>query len=323
MPLDEIAFEPTLIRFDLALQEAGHAFQDVENPDTQAVFKNIILPHKPFIQDYLYNGYEIPDSIMQMDFTIFLSDSITLALLDQVAQVYPKDYDFTTRFRNPSKRFTYHFPDKPFPTLATYVSGYSRAGALDMDQTFFSGKYLGLGLHYLMGDSFRYYPTEVPQFIRRRCTPEFITVLIFNSLADGLIPQPNPMNAPTLVDRMIHAGIRIEFLKEMLPEQPDSMILYYTSKQMEWATVYEGRMYKELQPNLYSVDGRMFETYLEETPYTKALSRDSAPRMGQYIGWKMVQAWRQEHPEVTISELVKEKDYRKILKESHYRPPHE
>lgn len=323
VPLDEVDFEPKVVRFDLALQQAGHAIQDAASPDTVAIFNQIVLPHKAFILDYLYNGYEIPDSIMRLDFAAFLSDSMTLDLLDQVAKVYPADYDFTTRFRNPSKRFTYFFPDKKFPEITTYVSGYSRAGAADMDQTLFSGKYLGLGLHYLMGDSFRYYPVDIPQFIRRRCAPEFITVLAFNRIADGLIAPPNPMNAPSLVDRMIHAGIRIEFLKEMLPEQPDSNILFYNAKQMEWATFYEGRVYKEIQANLYSVDNVLFETYLEETPFTKTLSRDSAPRMGQYIGWKMVQAWRNENPDITIAELIQMRDFRKILKESHYRPPHE
>lgn len=320
VPLEEVDFEPEIVRLDLSMRAAAHALQEGNRNDSAAIITEHILPQKKFFEEYLYRNNPMSDSVLIGDFTFFLSDSATLELLDAVATRFPADYDFTSHFLNPSKRFTWYFPDKPFPKIVTFVSGYSQGGPQAMDQIVFTGGHLGIGLHFFLGEDYKYYPPDIPQFIRRRCTPEHIESLAFHEMANALVAPPKITDSPTLLDNMVYAGIKTQIVAELLPNHDDSLIIFYDAREMEWAGFFEAKVFIDMKQDLFSVDTRVFSMYMDESPFTKSLSRESAPRMGQYIGWKIVQAYLKENPQTDLQELANTTDFRSLFNQAKYKP---
>jgi hypothetical protein len=138
--------------------------------------------------------------------------------------------------------------------------------------------------------------------------------------AEYLHPEPDLSQSPILLDYVITYGLWQAFLEKVLPEVPDSVRLSYTSAQWAFAEAYEAEIYKELVPLLYSSDFMKFEKYLSDKPYTPNLSGDSADRLAMLLGWRIIRAYREKHPEITWPELMKNFNHRKIFEEAKYKP---
>lgn len=323
--LDEVSYTLSVNRFDLRM--AGMV-ADWKQDSTRApltLYQSHIKPEYDFLLHWLYFGNDslLNDTIIANDLNGFLNNKPARLLFDSIADVFPEDYDFNAQLEKPLKRLRYYFPEKEIPPVYTYVTGYSEPGALTMDPIFLSGKYWGIGLHYFLGKNCRFYPPDLPAFVRRRCAPEYIPVALMQHLSEVLIPTLEPVQQPTFVERMMREGIRMNFLDKVLFETPDSMWLYYTEQQMYWAEYYEGLVYKDFLPMLYSRDFLEADKYLTDSPFTSSLSRESAPRLGQFMGYRIVKSFLATHPEVTLRDLVSRTDYNTIFKESGYRPPRE
>jgi len=56
--------------------------------------------------------------------------------------------------------------------------------------------------------------------------------------------------------------------------------------------------------------------WFEFAPFTNAenIPQDSPPQLGIYMGWQIVKAYMEDHPELSPADLLKEADAQKILK---------
>ena len=134
------------------------------------------------------------------------------------------------------------------------------------------------------------------------------------------VPQIEYNRQPQLIDFMVREGIKQYFVEKMLPHTPDSLRLYYTSEQMYWAEFYEEKNYGFLLDKLFTTDAKTKQDLLGDKPYTSSLSLESAPRIGEYTGWKIVQAYMKRHPEISLDELCSTQDYQKIFRDAKYKP---
>jgi uncharacterized protein YjaZ len=62
------------------------------------------------------------------------------------------------------------------------------------------------------------------------------------------------------------------------------------------------------------------KTFTGDAPFTTPFHRNSAPRSGTFIGYKIVRAYMKNHPDVTLEQLMKMTDYIEIYNESYYEP---
>ena len=44
--------------------------------------------------------------------------------------------------------------------------------------------------------------------------------------------------------------------------------------------------------------------YFNEAPFTKGLPKESPDRLGQYIGWKMVRKYMEQHSDLPLEKLL-------------------
>jgi len=145
-------------------------------------------------------------------------------------------------------------------------------------------------------------------------------VVLVSALAEGMVAPVDPGSQPTLLDKIIQSGIKQYFVDQLLPETPDSLKLYYSSEQIAWADEYEAFLYKDVISHLYDIDFVVHRDYLGNKPYSTHISQEAPPRIGQYIGWKIVNAYTKRHPEITLPQLCGMTDYDRIFKEARYRP---
>ena len=71
---------------------------------------------------------------------------------------------------------------------------------------------------------------------------------------------------------------------------------------------------------LYTKENSEIIKFMGEAPFTQGFPEGSPGRIGHYLGWQIVKAYMEKNSEVTISELMQEKDFQKILTKSKYKP---
>jgi hypothetical protein len=323
VPIDDVVIDLKVARLDTDMQAAAPAYKTGQAVDSSQVYRQHFAAHRAFLSDWMFGGDDriATDSVLTIVMHEFLRDSHGLALLDSVDKRLPAGYDPRTQLEPLFKRFHFYFPEKALPVVVTYVDGYPGTMQQGIDQVFISPRFLGIGLHYLVGPDFKFYPADMPMYIRRRCTIDYLPTLVAHKIAESMVPDPDLSKNPVLVDFVVQQGIRMALVDKLLgPEVPDSIKLFYTAEQMEWADYYQGKAYKDLMGDLYKLDPQLLRRYMDDSPFTSQLNRESAPRLGQFLGWKIVTEYLKKKPNITLPELVKEVDYKRVFKESGYRP---
>jgi hypothetical protein len=126
------------------------------------------------------------------------------------------------------------------------------------------------------------------------------------------------------IAHMLFEGKVKYFTKALLPDIPDSIIMGYTSAQMKWVEENEPEMWAHYAEKemLFKEEPNLYMRYLNDGPFTSAngVPQESAPCIGVWTGWKIVQAYMKNNTEVTLEALMNEKDADKILKLSNYKP---
>lgn len=325
----DITLDLDFHRTDAAMYACAQYLKENPRADYMETYNQFLKADKPFFYEML--GVEsllrgkalsesAQDSLLANNLIPLLSDSIIQVLLDTVQQVFSVDFPFAQRLEPPLKRLKKHFPDIQLPAFRTHVNGFVAAGTTNsVDQIVPLPGYFSFGLHYFLGRDFSY-PPNIPKYICNRFDEAYLEVNMAHEIAAGMVAPLPRDRQPDLIEKMVHEGIKLYFVQQMIPNEPDSLRFYYTSAQMEWANLYEQNIYKELLPHFYSKDFKVQRDYLTEKPYTTQLSMESAPRIGAFMGAKIVAAYMRRHPDMSLEELSGMTDYARIFKEAKYKP---
>jgi gliding motility-associated lipoprotein GldB len=240
-------------------------------------------------------------------------------LQKETNQVYPNFDQYQEEITESFKRIKYYYPEWKNPKIITYISGFQV-------QTPIGSGYVGIGLDMFLGKESKFYPAlveTIPRYISRRFTPENITPRVVEVITrEELFPELS--NDKTLLSKMIYNGKLLYFMKQILPQVADSTLIGYSEAQMKWATDFESDTYAYfLEYNLlYESDYFKIQKFISEAPFTPGLGtkNDSAPKLGNFIGWQIVKRYMEENTEVDLKQLMLEKDAQKILRMAKYRP---
>lgn len=238
----------------------------------------------------------------------------------EVDSVYPnldkQEQQLTTAF----KYIKYYYPKAEIPRFIGFLSGFAY-------QTPIGDGYMGIGLDMFLGADSKFYGAltkSIPLYLSRRFTPEFIAPRVTEYyIRESLVREDE--NDRSLLAKMIYNGKMLYFLDQILPENtPDSIKIAYTGKQMAWANNFEGNIWAYyLQNNLiYETDFSKIQVFLADGPFTPGLGEKNSapPRLGVYTGWQIVRQYMANNPQVTLQQLMAEKDAQKILTAAKYKP---
>lgn len=290
---------------------------------------NVIIKNREWLQrygyfyaDYMQYMLEAGNPLDSVQLTSTLQTVIATedfnALKASVYEIYPdmgkQEAGLTEAFRH----LKYYFPLIDIPRIIAFFSGFAVQTPVGED-------YIGIGLDMFLGSDSKFYPAlrgSIPQYLSRRFTPENIVPRVVESyVREDLYPQ-DALDV-SLLQHMVYQGKVLYVMEQVMPDVADSLKIGYTTDQWAWANHFERDIWAWfLQENLlYESDYNRIQKYLGEAPFTPELGEqnESAPKLGVFIGWKMVRAYMERHPEVGLSELLGTKDAQKILDESRYR----
>ena len=126
----------------------------------------------------------------------------------------------------------------------------------------------------------------------------------------------------TLINNMIYEGMVMYFVDVMLPDQPDTLIWGFTGPQMKFCKNNEKQMWTYIIENklVFNTDRFRVNQFVREGPFTKDFTTESPARAAVWLGYNIVGAYMNKHKQLTLSDLMYETDYMKILNESGYNP---
>jgi len=228
----------------------------------------------------------------------------------------PFDQEITQTF----KYIRYYYPKAKIPRFIYFVSGFAV-------QTPVGDDYLGIGLDMFMGKDSKFYKAinnSVPVYITRRFSPGYLVPRVTETYTrEDLFPERDEDR--TLLSKMIHNGKILYFMDQVLSDKvPDSVKIGYTAKQLEWCKTFETDIWAYyLQNNLlYETKYDAIQVFLSEGPFTPGLGErtESAPKLGVWMGWQIVRKYMKENKNITLQQLMEEKDAQKILNLAKYKP---
>ncbi len=273
---------------------------------TYGTFFNLFNQHMISI-----GGPEEDDFYPQLQ--AFLSDTMIVNLkleADQrIDKVRLKD-DFTLAFIH----YRYYFPNKVVPAIYTCISGLNESVVL-------ADSLIGISLDKYLGADFDYYPRlGLPAYKIRNMHPQKIVpdALYFWAMTE----YPISVQASKVIESMIYEGSLLYFVDAMLPEVHDSLKIGYTRKQLQFCQTGEATMWAYLAEHnlLFSTKRMDIKRYVDDGPYTSSFTAESPGRVGAWLGWQIVRSYMKKNPEVTLKQLMENKDYLQILNESGYQP---
>jgi gliding motility-associated lipoprotein GldB len=311
--VSSIKLDVKVLRFDRDLA----AGQQKPMEQTDALLKQ---KYGNFYSDYVfrivgngsYSGSEILSVLYKDQAYADLSRDADSVFRD----LKPIEADLSQAF----KYITHYYPEVRVPRFISFVSGFEV-------QTPIGDNYMGIGLDMFLGKDSRFYGAivqNVPRYLSRRFSPEYIVPRLTETFArEELFPERDEDR--TLLAKMIQNGKILYFMDQVLDVNvPDTVKIGYTTKQLEWCKVYEGNIWAFFMESelLFSTNYQKMQVYLSEGPFTPGLGekKESAPKLGVWTGWQIVRKYMEENPNVTLQELMAERDAEKILRASRYKP---
>ncbi|WP_052444222.1 hypothetical protein [Flammeovirga sp. OC4] len=221
-------------------------------------------------------------------------------------------------FEQAFKYIKYHFPDFVPPKIYTSVSGFANWG-FGGDVIDF-GDFIVIGLDYFEGETATYRVPEVPNYILKRYSPDYLVPFTIQILSNRF----NKVNANdrTVLSHMIAWGKAYEFVDEVLPYVPDTIKVAYTEQQLVEVNYNEGYIWSHFVENelLYKSERMAVKRYVDDRPTTSEISGESPGRIGRWLGWRIVSSYMKANPEVTLPKLMADDNANKILRQSKYKP---
>jgi len=310
---EECVFVPesTGVPIDLQFELLQDAFINISSKE-QLVS---LLTEHPVIRDEIFRRAEYPsDSIFVDELYARLSNPHLDTLLSETSRVFGNLEGLKSEFEKAFQNIKYYYPDFEPPKIQTIVSG------LDTD-LFVSDSLIIVSLDFYLGEGAKYRPKMYDYLLRKYDANDIVPSCL---LVYGISNHFNRSNLgdKTVLADMIAYGKSFYFAKHMLPCVPDSILIWYTPEEIKgsrenekliWARFIESQV-------LYSNNHKVKQDYLGERPVTIQVGEKCPGRIGQWVGWQIVNKYAERHPELTLPQLMQEADAQKLFKESAYKP---
>ncbi len=245
----------------------------------------------------------------------FMNDTLILEIRNKVDDEF-SDLSITEKEINKAfKYFQYHFPDKEIPTVYFYISGFNQSVVT-------AENIIGISLDKYLGRDCEYYK-------RLNSTPQYKVLNMHKAkipsdvaYAWAITEYGQNDDATTLLDNMVYQGKMMYMVDAMLPEMNDSLKIGYTADQLKWCKNNEAQMWAQLieHKKLFSNNRMDVVRYINNSPTTSGFPLESPGRTGVWIGWQIIRKYMKKYPEVTLSELMNNRDYQQLLNDSQYLP---
>jgi hypothetical protein len=267
-----------------------------------------------YLVEMMNNGGQ-NDSSVKYNLLNFINDKNINDCKADVDKIFTEKAmkEISAALENPLKRLKYYFPEIPQPNIVSFISGWNYAA-------WYSDNTIGIGLDMYLGEKNQFYTMlGWPLYMTQKCDKKNIVPECIKAISISLVSKPEEMK--DLLDNIIYKG-KMQFMSDLLlPDMADSLKLNYTSKDMQYLEKYERNIWLFLteKNRLFEQDPNEIIGYINDGPFTAAISKDCPPRIGIWVGRQIVSAYMQKN-KVSVAQLLKETDSKKILQLAKYKP---
>lgn len=318
-PIDDITVDFELVRYEEALRAVATDSTKIEErlaalreryPAFSQVYFDNVLPLKG------KDNAEFTQNLLG-----FLNDERIVRLQDTTALVFANMEAIKTDFDQAYRTYKYYFPEFEGPNIYTYISEFSHQAFIFPDG---DKDGIGLGLDMFLGSTYPYVrmSRENPAFSKylvRAFNKDHIVRKGMYLIVDDMLGSTS---GNRLIDHMIHNGKRLYILDKVLPTVHDSIIMEYSVKEMSWVQESELGMWSFFfdQDLFYETNSLKINKYVNPSPESPGMPEDAPGRTANYMGWQIVKAYMQRHPDTSLSQLVRLTDAQQIMDRSKYKP---
>ena len=300
-----------IIRFDTALLaiRTDHAGEDVRRlyaayPDFMPVFVEQALGVAATDTDYLADA--LPLFIHD---TLYGFEQTNRLVIATFADMHRTQQELSRAFT----RLTHLYPELHVPTVYTFVSGFNASVLFLEDDN------MAIGLDMYLGSDYPYYNHVVYEYQKPTMRPECIVADVVSGYLFAHFPFMSTKSR--LLDNMIYRG-KLMYVCATLLDEPDYEVMGYTREQWRWCEQYERQVWNRMMDkrDLFKTEQMLFTSYLNDAPFTSEISQEAPPRLGTWIGWRIVDSYMAHHPDTGLQDLIANHDAEQILRDSYYKP---
>jgi hypothetical protein len=257
------------------------------------------------------------DSTSKPSILKFIADKDMKNAYRYVKTIYTdsKIEELNSEINNCAKRFKYHFPKRNLPIKLVTCTNCFNYSVAYVDSN------LVVGLDNYLGDTAIFYQMlQLPQYKTRCMNQNYILPDLVRGWILTEFDNSEPVN--TLLYHTIFYGKLYYCMSALLPDTPDSLLIGYTKEQLKYCKTNEKNSWAFFaeKNRLYENNLKIVQELTAEGPFTGAISRQCPPRIAMWVGWQIVKSYMDKNENVTLEQLMTEKDAQKILSKSKYRP---
>jgi hypothetical protein len=274
-----------------------------------------LLSNYPTLRDNFLHRSEYPNdsafiNTLYQRFTNPHFDS----LLMETNRVFGDQSTLKNEFEEAFTNLQYYYPEIPLPKIQTVVTG------LDND-LYISDTLIIVGLDYYLGKGAKYRPNMYEYLLRQYIPENIVPSIMLLYGIDTRINATNMQDKTVLAD-MVAYGKSYHFAKHMLPCKPDSIFMNYSKQEITESRKNQDLIWYRFVEDkvLYATNNQVKQRFLGERPKTIEVGPNCPGRIGQWMGWQIVNSYRKSHEDVTLQQLMQMSNADKLFKESKYKP---
>ena len=174
---------------------------------------------------------------------------------------------------------------------------------------------LGFSIDKYMGSDYPLYARFYYPYQRTTMSPERIVPDCLNFYLLSEYPFPWEWHR-TLLDHLLHQGKILWVVAQALGFSTLEEAIGFTSSATEWCEIRRETIWNYLVESgqLHSTDPMWVEVYLQPAECTFPLGMDSPGEVGLWLGIHLIDEYMAKNKHLTIADLLRETDYRSILK---------
>lgn len=310
---NECAYQPDIsdIEINIEIEQLQGELLNVESKEELRAFmqKHPIIT-RFFLQPELFPNEEVMIDVLFKRF----SDPNIDTLLMETDRVFGDLSSLKSDIEKAYKHLKYYYPDAQIPKVQTVVTGFAH----DM---FVSDSLVIIGLDFYLGEGAKYRPLGMFNYMLKRYAPEYIVPSMM--LLEGISTEYNKtdLSDNTILADMIAYGKSFHFAKHMMPCTPDSVLIWYSSEEIEGAFNNQDIIWAHFLENelLFETNHMVKKKYIDPRPKTYDIGEKAPGRIGTWLGWQIVRKYAKEE-NATLQEVMSAESPRKIFNEAKYRP---
>jgi hypothetical protein len=310
---DECVFQPDIadqVELDFEM------FQDsLRNLRSKAALVNL-LTRNPTLRDQMFRRDEFPnDSVFINEIYGRLTNPHLDTLFHEVNRVFGDASGLKKEFEDAFSNLRYYYPEIKIPKIQTVITGLLGTDLLVTDSL------IVISLDFFLGQDGRYRP-KIYDYLLRKYDPNDIVpscMLIYG--ISNSINKSQPGDQTVLADMIVY-GKAFYFAKNMLPCVAYSVFIWYTPEEISGSRKNENLIWARFIESqvLFSTNNKVKQDYLGERPVTIQVGEKCPGRIGQWVGWRIINNYAETHPDIDLRRLMNTANARQIFKESKYKP---